>query len=142
MSQNEFESIVKEAAMAYVSSNEINLVERARRGISKKTLVKVSKFSGISMRELSSLLPVSLRTLQRYNDDDLLEPYVSERVLLITEVLARGLDVFQSAEKLQHWLHTPAAALGNRTPLSLLDTSFGARMVTDMLGRMEYGVYS
>ena len=142
MDRNKFENLVREAAVDYVSSNEINLVERARRGISKKTLDKIAQLSGISLRELSSLLPVSLRTIQRYSDEDLLDPAVSERALIITEVLARGLDVFQTSEKLLHWLHTPAVSLGNRTPLSLLDTSFGARLVTDVLGRIEHGVHS
>lgn len=142
MKNNEFQEIVQEAAMAYHTSNEMSLIERSRAGISKRILNNISNLSGITLKELTTLLPVSLRTIQRYEDNDLLEPYVSERALLITEVLARGLDVFHSNEKMRHWLQTPSVALGNRTPLSLLDTSFGARMVTDLLGRIEYGVYS
>lgn len=145
MDENKFENIVRETGVAYKatsSSSEMNLVERARSGIQKKTLHKISELSGLSLKELSKLLPVSLRTIQRYNEEDLLEPSVSERALMITEVLAHGQRVFQSTDKLRHWLHTPSLALGNKTPLSLLDTSFGARMVTDLLGRIEYGVYS
>jgi putative toxin-antitoxin system antitoxin component (TIGR02293 family) len=142
MSVTEFDDIIREAATAYKTSSDLTLVERARQGISKKTLLKISETSGLSLKELSGLLPVSLRTIQRYKENDRLEPGISERALLITEVLGRGMEVFKSVGKLQHWLHTPAVALGNRTPISLLDTSFGARMVTDLLGRIEYGVYS
>ncbi len=142
MSEEEFENIIREAAVAYKSESDLSLVERAREGISKKTLIKISEASGLSLKELTALLPVSLRTIQRYKDDDRLEPNISEKALLIAEVLGKGIDVFSSMEKLQHWLHTPSVALGNRTPVSLLDTSFGARMVTDLLGRIEHGVYS
>ena len=142
MEKEEFENIIREAGVAYQPSNELKLVETVRFGISKKTLLRLTEVSGISLKELSELMPVSLRTIQRYKDDDLLEPNVSERVLIIAEVLAKGMDVFGSLDKLRNWLHTPSVALGRRTPLSLLDTSFGARMVSDELGRLEHGVYS
>ncbi len=142
MSEEEFENIIREAAITYKTENDLSLVERARKGISKKTLLNISETSGLSLKELSTLLPVSLRTIQRYKDDERLEPNISEKALLIAEVLGRGIDVISSVEMLQHWLHTTSIALGNRTPISLLDTSFGARMVTDLLGRIEHGVYS
>lgn len=135
-------NFVEEAAVAYKSSGEMHMVEAARRGVSKKSLLSLAELSGISVKELAGLLPVSLRTIQRYNDDDLLEPYISEHALNIAMVLAKGLDVFSSTEKLQHWLHTPAVSLGNKKPISLLDTGFGARLLLDELGRLEYGVYS
>ncbi len=142
MDKEKFQNIVREAAVAYNPSNEMQMVKTARSGITKKTLVNISKLSGLSVKELAELLPVSLRTIQRYKNDDILEPAVSERVLLIAEVLAKALDVFGSLEDLQHWLHTPSVALDRQTPISLLDTSFGARLVTDQLGRIEHGIYS
>lgn len=114
----------------------------SRRGISKKSLLRLAELSSVSVKQLAELLPVSLRTIQRYNNNDLLEPVVSEHAILIAEVLSKGSQVFSSLESLQHWLHTPSAALGNKTPLSYLDTGFGARLVTDELGRLEHGVYS
>jgi putative toxin-antitoxin system antitoxin component (TIGR02293 family) len=142
MSEKEFENIIREAAIACKTENDLSLVERAREGISKKTLSNISETCGLSLKELSTLLPVSLRTIQRYKEDERLEPNISEKALIIAEVLGKGIDVFGSVEKLQHWIRTPSIALGNRTPISLLDTSFGARMVTDLLGRIEHGVYS
>ncbi len=142
MEKETFQNMVREAAVAYKASNEMQMVETARSGISKQTLVNISKLSGLSIKEMAELLPVSLRTIQRYKNEDILEPAVSERVLLIAEVLAKALDVFGSLEDLQHWLHTPSIALDRQTPISLLDTSFGARLVTDQLGRIEHGIYS
>ncbi len=142
MSKETFGNIIREAAVAYKTSSEITLVDLARKGISKRSLLNLAEMGSFSLKQLSELLPVSLRTLQRYNEEDLLPPEVSEHALLIAEVLARGMDVFDSQEKLQQWLHTPSVGLGSRTPLSLLDTSFGARMVTDELGRLEQGVYA
>lgn len=142
MDKEKFRDMVREAAVAYKASNEMQLVKTARSGISKQTLINISKLSGLSIKEMAGLLPVSLRTIQRYKDDDILEPAVSERVLHIAEVLAKAIEVFDTPEDLQNWLHTPSVALGRQTPISLLDTSFGARLVTDQLGRIEHGIHS
>lgn len=40
------------------------------------------------------------------------------------------------------WLRSPAKALGNKVPLELAKTEIGARAVEDLIGRLEFGVYS
>jgi putative toxin-antitoxin system antitoxin component (TIGR02293 family) len=50
--------------------------------------------------------------------------------------------VFGERAKASRWLHNPNRALGGVSPLSLLDTDLGTREVEQILGRIEYGVYS
>jgi putative toxin-antitoxin system antitoxin component (TIGR02293 family) len=45
-------------------------------------------------------------------------------------------------EKAAAWLHRSNRALGHVVPLDLVDTEIGARRVEQVLGRIEYGVYS
>ncbi|MDZ7719223.1 MAG: antitoxin Xre/MbcA/ParS toxin-binding domain-containing protein [Balneolaceae bacterium] len=142
MSTDSLNNILREAAVAYVASSPMTMVELARQGISKKSLIKLAEIGSLSLKQFSELLPVSLRTLQRYKDDDLLPPEVSEHALLVAEVLGKGIDVFNNRKQFQQWLQSPSVALAGQTPFSLLDTSFGARMVTDELGRLEQGVYA
>lgn len=145
MNEKKIHDLVEEAGAVYVpdsTSSEMRLLKQARAGISKKSLMNIAEAGGLSMKEISSLLPVSLRTIQRYSDADLLDPAVSEHALQIAEVISKGSFVFSSLHDLKQWLHTPSMALGNETPVSLLDTSFGARIVIDELGRLGYGVYS
>lgn len=144
MSEFKIARFVMEEAVAYQAypSTEMRLVEIARKGISKKSLMKIAEAGSFTLKELSELLPVSLRTLQRYQNNDLLDPSVSEHAILIAEVLSKGSEVFSNLESLQRWLHSPSVALGNKTPVSFLDTGFGARLVTDQLGRIEHGIYS
>lgn len=145
MSKKQIHDLVEEAGAVYISdstSSEMGLLMQARAGISKKSLMNIAEAGGLSLKEISSLLPVSLRTIQRYTDADLLDPAVSEHALQIAEVISKGSYVFSSLHDLQRWLHTPCMALGYETPVSLLDTSFGARIVIEELGRLEYGVYS
>lgn len=59
----------------------------------------------------------------------------------IVEVTARAMEVFGSREKALRWLNTPVRALGDQTPLSVLNTPEGAAQVQDTLGRVEHGVW-
>ncbi len=145
MSEYTIQDIIEEPAVAYSASNgatELQLIKMARKGIAKKALKRIAELSNLSVSELSKLLPVSLRTIQRYSDDDLLDRAVSEHALQIAEVLSHGTRVFSSLESFQRWLHTPSVALDHQTPVSFFDTGFGTRMVSDLLGRIEHGVYS
>jgi uncharacterized protein (DUF2384 family) len=38
-------------------------------------------------------------------------------------------------------MNAPCTALGERTPISLINTQIGIDMVIDELGRIEHGVY-
>ena len=57
------------------------------------------------------------------------------------EVTARAVEVFGSREKALRWLKAPVRSLGDQSPLSLLDTEEGINRVTDVLGRVEHGVW-
>jgi len=59
----------------------------------------------------------------------------------IVEVTARAMEVFGTREKALRWLNTPVRSLGDRTPLSLLDSPEGVVRVEDTLGRVEHGVW-
>lgn len=145
MNLHTVQDIIQQPGVAYSVSeqqSEMALVEMARKGITKKALNRIADLSDLSLSELTKLLPVSLRTIQRYRDEDLLDRAVSEQALHIAEVLSHGTRVFSTIESLQRWLHSPLPALGHQIPVSFLDTGFGARMVSDLLGRIEHGVYS
>lgn len=142
MSNDSIDNILREAAVAYEPTSSMNLVELARQGISKNSLLKLAEIGGISIKQFAELLPVSLRTIQRYSGKDLLPREVSDHALLIAEVFGKGINVFDNRKSFQQWLQSPLVGLGEQTPLSLLDTSFGARMIMNELGRLEHGVYS
>ena len=66
----------------------------------------------------------------------------SEHVLRIAWLLERAVQTFEAVEDAADWLQTPNVSLGGTTPLSYADTEIGAREVENLLGRIEYGVYS
>lgn len=65
----------------------------------------------------------------------------SKMVGPLVEVTARAIEVFGSREKALRWLKTPVRSLGDRVPLSLLDTPDGVDRLHDVLGRVEHGIW-
>lgn len=65
----------------------------------------------------------------------------AQEIKPIIEVAARAMEIFGTREKALRWLNAPLHSLGDRTPLSLLDTPEGVARVQDTLGRVERGVW-
>lgn len=120
--------------------SQFDLIELSKRGLSKTSLEHLSEFTGISVNKLVKFLPISLRSVQRLDRDERFGSAVSESILRIAEVYARGMEVFEDRELLLAWMSTPSPALNLQRPLDLLDTLYGAQVVLDELTRIEHGV--
>lgn len=156
-SNEETVSIVEEAAVQYETlrailggnktigkplEGEIDLIGLSRSGIRKSSLKSLSGYLGITMDEMSSLLHTSYRTIQRKEDDELLDVFKTEQVIELAQIAGRGIEVLGSKDNFQQWLHSGLIALSGKRPIDFLDTSFGIRMLYRLLGRIEHGVYS
>ena len=62
--------------------------------------------------------------------------------LTIEEIYERGTAVLGNEKEFNTWMRTPNHALNNEVPLNLLDTSIGFNLILQVLGRIEYGVFS
>jgi len=120
----------------------MDLIELSKTGVTKNALAHLAKFMSFSVRQMAEFLPVTERTIQRYGPDAHFNRVVSEQILQIAEVVAKGTEAFEDTDKFLSWMNHPNKALANKTPSSLLSSRFGIEMVLDELGRMEHGVFS
>ena len=120
----------------------MDMIEVSDKGVTKDALLRLATYLNLSLSQIATLLPITERTIQRYSRKQRFNRVVSEQVLQIAEVAARGGEVFGDREKLLSWMNTPSTALGNRAPASLLGSRFGTEMVLDELGRVEHGIIS
>jgi putative toxin-antitoxin system antitoxin component (TIGR02293 family) len=120
----------------------MDLIELSNEGVTKNALGHLAKFLSFTMSQMAALLPVTERTIQRYARKKHFNRVVSEQILQIAEVAAKGAEVFEDRDKFLAWMDHPNRALADKTPLSLLSSRFGAEMVLDELGRIEHGVFS
>jgi putative toxin-antitoxin system antitoxin component (TIGR02293 family) len=122
--------------------NRMDLIELCQKGVTKDALVYLAHYLKISLNQLAKILPVTERTIQRYSLKQHFSPVVSEHVIQIAEVAARGSEIFGKKDKFLQWMNIPNRALADKTPMSLLNSKFGADLVLDELGRIEHGVFS
>lgn len=92
--------------------------------------------------ELADILGTSKATLYRRKPGALLGPSESDRVVRFARLMGKAVGVFETEEAARRWLASPQVGLGGEAPLDYARTEIGAREVEDLLGRIEYGVYS
>ncbi len=122
--------------------NKMDLIELSNTGVSKKALLSLAKFLNLSLHQIAAFLPVTERTIQRHAPKERFKRVVSEQILHIAEVAARGLDVFDDKDKFLKWLNFPNKAFAGKAPIELIGSRFGASMVLEELGRIEHGLFA
>ena len=120
----------------------MDMFELSNEGITKDALTHLAKYFSFSVDQMSRFLPVTERALQRHAPEKAFNRIVSEQILQIAEVAAKGSEVFEGREKFLAWMNHPNKSLNNKTPLSLVNSKYGVDMVLDELGRIEHGVFS
>lgn len=117
------------------------VIDKSRRGVLRSEADLVAGMVGLTDKEMARMLNMSDRNLHRLKPDERLSRDASERLLLLTNLLQHGLDVFDDdANTLADWLRSPIRELNSQSPLQLLDTSTGFGLVDDVLGRIEHGI--
>ncbi|WP_231462024.1 MULTISPECIES: antitoxin Xre/MbcA/ParS toxin-binding domain-containing protein [unclassified Pedobacter] len=126
----------------YANPSDFDLLQLARKGISKKSLLALAKQISLTIEEIAAILHISERTLQRYTPTTLVKTEYADRAIELALLYERGIEVLGSEKAFNNWVKAPNVALGGETPFDLLDTRIGFTMVLNILGRIEYGVFS
>ena len=85
---------------------------------------------------------ISSRTLQhRRHRREKLTVEESDRVFRIIRVLTSAESVYGSRERALEWLRKPHPRLDARSPLSLLNTDTGSRIVEELLIQIDEGMF-
>lgn len=96
---------------------------------------------GFDRSEIDEVV-IPSRTLQhRRSRREKLSVDESDRVLRITRALSAAEATYGSRERALAWLRRPIPRLGNRTPLSLLTTDSGTRIVEEALIQIDEGMF-
>ncbi len=126
----------------YAEVSDFDLLKLARKGISKKSLLALAKQISLTIEEIATILHISERTLQRYTPETLVRTEHADRAIELALLFERGIEVLGSEKAFSSWIKTPNFALDGEAPFNLLDTHIGFTMVSDILGRIEHGVFS
>lgn len=91
---------------------------------------------------IARIAPATL-TRRRRTPDARLSPDESDRLYQIASTFRAAVILFEGdTDAAAGWMKEPAKALGGVAPIEMLDTGAGTAEVMDLIGRLEYGIYS
>lgn len=123
------------------SQDPIDIFKHVQKGLTFTALERFQRSSGISTADLADAVVITVRTLHRRREQGRLEPEESDRLLRISRVFGKALDLFEGqTQAARQWLFTPQGALGGKQPIVLAKTDVGAREVEALVDRLEHGV--
>jgi len=117
------------------------LHHKVEHGLAFAALLRLGRLMAMPLAALGDTLQIPPRTLQRRKAKGRLEADESDRLLRLTRLYGKALELFEgdNSATLQ-WLRTPRTALGGKTPLAMSTSEPGAHEVEHLIGRLEHGV--
>ena len=126
--------------IAVYTAPDFMLTERIEKGLPIASIGQLRE-QGLTFSEVSAIV-ISPRTLKhRRTRGEALSQEETDRVVRVARTLALAEQIFGTPEKALLWLRSPDARLNDRTPMSLLQTESGGRLVESMLWQIDEGVY-
>ena len=124
-----------------------DLVAATRKGLRPSSVVQLAAELDLPAERVAAAAGVSKRTWARRRlslsrRDARLRPDESDRLVRLARVVAMAIAVLGSIDRAREWFSRPNRALGGETPIALVDTDTGTRLVESVLGRIAHGVYS
>ncbi|WP_039056371.1 antitoxin Xre/MbcA/ParS toxin-binding domain-containing protein [Enterobacter sp. Bisph1] len=121
----------------------LKLVQMLNEGLPVSILDDIHEWTEMSRSDILRVTGINERNVaRRKSAGHTLTPEESERIARLVRVVDAAVQFFGSKKNAWDWLETPVRGLGNVAPISLLATESGALEVTDLLGRLEHGVFA
>ena len=117
-------------------------IEKMQAGLSFRAVTNLQKALDLPLATMATVLRMSRATLHRRKIQGKIDQDESERLMRYQRLLKKAEDVFGDADSARTWMTTKQPGLGKAVPLDFARTEIGAREVENLLGRIEYGVYS
>ncbi len=122
--------------------NPAMLIGLVRAGLPVSELDALQNVLDVPIDKLAPKLGISKATLHRRKAAGHLEPDESDRVVRFARLMGKAVEVFEGEEAARAWMSSPQFGLGGETPLDYATTELGALEVQNLLGRIDYSVYS
>jgi len=119
-----------------------DLIRQIQKGLRFSELETLQNSIDMPFEQLAAKLCISRSTLQRRKAAGRLSPDESDKVMRLSRLLEHATNVFGDIDKARAWLKFPQRGLGGAVPLDYAETEVGAREVDNLLGRIDYDVYS
>src|SRR5262249_14136747 len=124
------------------SMHPTKLIQRIQKGLRFSELKTLQDTLDLPFEKLAAKLCISRSTLQRRKAAGRLSRDESDKVVRFLRLFGHATKGFGDVERARAGVKNPPVRLGGAVPLDYASTETGAREVENLLGRIEYSVYS
>lgn len=132
-----FEKLGGRGVLGTDVASEADLARLVQRRIPLKVLGHVRHY--LSNVEIRTFIIPDRTKRHRLQKKQPLTVDESDRLVRMIRVQALAEDVFGDREKAKRWLREPLGELGNSPPLAVAQTEVGARVVEQILAKIDWG---
>jgi putative toxin-antitoxin system antitoxin component (TIGR02293 family) len=123
-----------------VVESDFDLAEAVEGGLPIAAIESVIRDGTFSAGEIYELVLPRRTLTHRKEKQQPLTAEESDRLTRAVRLAAHAEEAIGNAEKAARWLRKPNRALLGKRPLDLLESDVGARIVEQVLGRIEHGL--
>lgn len=117
-------------------------LESIEAGVPVDTMTSFVSASGVELKDIYDVV-IPARTLKhRRSRRESLSSDESDKLARLVRVFDQAVAVFGDSERAREWLGKPKRRFDQRTPMQMLRTDLGGRMVEEMLGQIEHGMFA
>jgi putative toxin-antitoxin system antitoxin component (TIGR02293 family) len=117
-------------------------LETVEAGVPVATMARFVTASGMQLKDLYEVV-IPARTLKhRKARKEPLTSDESDKLVRLIRVYDQAVRVLGEKEKALYWLSESKKRFEDRTPIQMLRTDLGGRMVEEMLGQIYYGMFA
>ena len=118
------------------------IVNELRNGFLYDEFEVLGRWLDVSDEQLANWLDISRATLHRRKKAGHFDKNESDRIARLARVFGKAYELFGTEEAAREWLKSAAHAMSGETPIAFCDTEVGARMVEDLIGQIDHGVFA
>ncbi|MFL6248165.1 MAG: antitoxin Xre-like helix-turn-helix domain-containing protein [Thermoanaerobaculia bacterium] len=120
-----------------------SIIKAVEKGFSWKTFERFVKNIGLPADRIADVMGIPRRTLARRKVEGRLKADESDKLLRLARVFGSALDLFDgNREAATLFLTDINIALGGVAPIDFARTELGAEEVENLVGRIQYGIFS
>ena len=134
-----FEMLGGQAALGTTVASEADLARVVSSRLPLRVLKHVMRFGAFSNQEIQTFVIPARTQRHRSEKKERLTVEESDRLVRITRIQALAEDVFGDPGKASKWLREPLGELSGKSPLTVARTEAGARVVEQILAKIDWG---
>jgi|GEM_PF-851941 len=126
-----------------IEDGQLGHSEAVHRGFSLSIYRNLIQRAQLTQQEFHQATGIPLRTIKRIlNNNERFNVQHSDVMYRLALLLFLSEELFSDQVRAQEWIKKKAIGLNGKRPIDMVSTSVDFDLIKDLLGRVEYGVFS